>query len=82
MARVLVDLRERHEDFLGPSAFFGLFGLGLLVEFWSELSFNGEEGEEREMLKVAGDLLMMLVLWLSCGLEMVMQFLGREKAVV
>ena len=40
--RVLVVLRERHEDLLDPSALFGLSGMGLLVGVWSELSWNGE----------------------------------------
>ena len=44
LAGFLVDLREIRMDFLGLDRLFKSFGLGLLVEFWSGLSWLGEEG--------------------------------------
>ena len=48
-----VDLRERRDDFLGPSTSFGLSWLDLLAGVWSGLSCTGEEEKEREMSEVA-----------------------------
>ena len=39
--KVLMNLRDRGEVLLGPSASFGSSGLVLLVGVWSELILNG-----------------------------------------
>ena len=51
--RVLVYLRERSEDLLGPIASFILSGLGLLVGIWKELSLK-KMGERYQRSMVSG----------------------------